>query len=52
MTVLTDPSRPARAHTEGPKFVSDRFGLERMIRETLEIYGMASANIDNLKAQN
>jgi hypothetical protein len=31
----------AAAATRGPAFVSARFGVERMIRETLQLYGLA-----------
>jgi glycosyltransferase involved in cell wall biosynthesis len=40
--VLDDPAWPQRAREEGPRFVSERFGLERMIAETMALYGYAT----------
>jgi glycosyltransferase involved in cell wall biosynthesis len=36
---LTSPERRARAEREGPGFVASRFGVERMVRETLDALG-------------
>lgn len=41
--ILRDPEFRARAMVEGPRFVSDRFGFERMIAETMELYGFAAS---------
>ena len=38
--LLADPTWGTRARVEGPAFVASRFGLERMMRQTLEIYGL------------
>jgi asparagine synthase (glutamine-hydrolysing) len=40
LDVLGDPSWAGRAAAEGPAFVASRFGVERMITEMLEIYGL------------
>jgi asparagine synthase (glutamine-hydrolysing) len=40
LEVLGDRSWPARAAAEGPAFVASRFGLDRMMTEMLEIYGL------------
>jgi glycosyltransferase involved in cell wall biosynthesis len=39
ITMLDDVNRRVRIRTEGPKFVARRFGLERMVDETLGYYG-------------
>lgn len=38
---LTSPDRRARAEREGPGFVASRFGVERMVRETLAVLGLS-----------
>jgi glycosyltransferase involved in cell wall biosynthesis len=38
--MLDDPAWAARARAEGPAFVAGRFGVDRMVAETLEIYGL------------
>jgi glycosyltransferase involved in cell wall biosynthesis len=38
--MLDDPGWAARARTEGPAFVASRFGLDLMVAETLETYGL------------
>jgi asparagine synthase (glutamine-hydrolysing) len=40
LDVLGDASWAARARTEGPAFVANRFGVDRMVAEMLEIYGL------------
>jgi glycosyltransferase involved in cell wall biosynthesis len=40
LRILEDPSWPARARVSGPAWVSERFGLDRMIEETLAAYAM------------
>jgi glycosyltransferase involved in cell wall biosynthesis len=39
LKILNDPTFQTRGSAEGPKFVANRFGLNRMIRETIEAYG-------------
>jgi glycosyltransferase involved in cell wall biosynthesis len=43
LRVLDDAPWRARVKTEGPVFVTRRFGLERMVDETLVLYGLAPA---------
>ncbi len=38
--ILDDPEWAAKARQRGPAFVSERFGIRRMIEETLDVYGM------------
>jgi glycosyltransferase involved in cell wall biosynthesis len=38
LTVLADPEWRARARDGAPRFVAERFGLERMIQETRALY--------------
>ena len=38
--VLDDTAWAANARQRGPVFVSQRFGIERMIEETFDVYGM------------
>jgi hypothetical protein len=38
--VLDDSAWAARARAEGLAFVASRFGVDRMVAETLEIYGL------------
>jgi asparagine synthase (glutamine-hydrolysing) len=40
LNMLDDPIWAARARAEGPAFVAGRFGVDRMVAETLEIYGL------------
>jgi glycosyltransferase involved in cell wall biosynthesis len=40
LDVLDNPAWTARASTEGPSFVASRFGIDRMVDETLDIYGL------------
>lgn len=40
LTLIDDPSSLKRARTEGPRLVNERFGLDKMIRETLDVYGL------------
>ncbi|WP_295392834.1 glycosyltransferase [uncultured Thiodictyon sp.] len=42
LAVLADPTWRERARTEAPRFVATRFGLQRMIDETLGLYGLHS----------
>lgn len=37
---LGNPDRMVQAREAGPKFVADRFGLARMVDETLALYGL------------
>ena len=37
LEILADPTWATRARVEGPAFVASRFGLDRMMRQTLEI---------------
>ena len=41
--VLDDSAWGARARAEGPAFVASRFGVDRMVAETLEIYGLPAS---------
>jgi glycosyltransferase involved in cell wall biosynthesis len=38
LAILNDPGWPRRASREGPTFIKERFGLERMLNETLVLY--------------
>ena len=40
LAVLNDPKWRSQVRTSGPRFVTERFGLERMIRETIALYGL------------
>ncbi len=40
---LADKNRLAKAETHGPRFVERAFGINRMIKETVELYGLHSA---------
>ena len=44
--VLGEPAWAARARAEGPAFVASRFGVDRMVTETLELYGLAASARD------
>lgn len=44
VTMLDDVELRARVRTEGPKFVASRFGLDRMVDETLGHYGFVPAS--------
>ncbi len=39
---LADKNRLAKAETHGPQFVRRTFGINRMIKETIELYGLHS----------
>lgn len=39
--ILTEPAWRAQAREAGPQFVAARFGLERMLEETLALYGLS-----------
>jgi hypothetical protein len=39
MAILDDPEGIARARSDAPEFVAGRFGLDRIVRELLEVYG-------------
>jgi glycosyltransferase involved in cell wall biosynthesis len=41
--VLDDSAWAARARAEGPAFVASRFGVDRMVAETLELYGLPAS---------
>jgi glycosyltransferase involved in cell wall biosynthesis len=38
LAILNDPAWPDRTRHEGPTFIKERFGLERMLDETLMLY--------------
>ena len=40
LAVLSSPDRLSTARTAGPAFVEARFGMQRMIKETLAAYGL------------
>lgn len=44
MEYLTDENRLAKAETHGPQFVERAFGINRMIKETVELYGLQSTS--------
>jgi glycosyltransferase involved in cell wall biosynthesis len=41
LSILSDPAWAPRAREEGPRFVAERFGLARMLDETLRLYGLS-----------
>jgi len=41
---LADKNRLAKAETHGPQFVERAFGINRMIKETVELYGFHSTS--------
>ena len=41
LAVLADPAWRELAREEAPRFVAARFGLERMIEETLDLYDLS-----------
>jgi glycosyltransferase involved in cell wall biosynthesis len=43
MAILDDPEWIARVRSDAPDLVADRFGLDRMVRELLEVYGLSDA---------
>ena len=45
VALLEDASLLARAHNRGPAFVKERFGLQRMVRETVMAYGMDPTSV-------
>ncbi|MGH9197790.1 MAG: glycosyltransferase, partial [Acidimicrobiia bacterium] len=49
LSVLDDPSWRVRASRAGPEFVAARFGLERMVEETLALYGTLESCADRAK---
>lgn len=48
--LLSSPEVMARARAEGPALIRDRFGIRRMIDETLQAYGWGSGGIDPVLA--
>ena len=42
--ILADPDLRARAATAGPAFVRHRFNVDRMLDETIALYGLSGAN--------
>jgi len=44
LAVLDDPAWQRRARHEGPAFIKERFGLERMLDETLALYQQSVPN--------
>lgn len=51
LQVLADPAWAAAAAAAAPPFVRERFGMARMIAETLAIYGIAPAKADENPAR-
>jgi glycosyltransferase involved in cell wall biosynthesis len=49
VATLNDRSFCERARVSGPRFVAARFGLDRMIEETLQLYGASCG--DGLKGR-
>jgi glycosyltransferase involved in cell wall biosynthesis len=47
VTVLDDHEWRKNAAIQGPAFVAKRFGIDRMLRETLEVYGLGSKGETN-----
>jgi glycosyltransferase involved in cell wall biosynthesis len=43
LTILSDDAWRTRLRSEGPSFVAERFGFERMISQTIEAYGVGRA---------
>jgi glycosyltransferase involved in cell wall biosynthesis len=43
--LLSDPAARAVARTAGPAFVRSRFGLQRMVHETLAVFGLLERRI-------
>lgn len=41
--ILSDPARWSQVQRTGPSFVESRFGLDRMLRETLALYRLSDA---------
>lgn len=41
VTLLTDHDLRARLSQAGPAFIRERFGLDRMVEETLQVYRQA-----------
>lgn len=41
--ILSDPARWSQVRRTGPSFVESRFGLDRMLRETLALYRLSDA---------
>ncbi len=48
--VLADPEWKKRAERVGPRFIRERFSLDRMIEETLQAYGMARQESERLES--
>lgn len=42
--ILADPDFRARAASVGPAFVRSRFNMDRMLDETIALYGLSGAN--------
>ena len=47
LQVLFDPNLRAAAAVRGPAFVRRRFGMDRMLRETLDLYGVKAERIES-----
>ena len=46
LQVLSDPNLKATAAARGPVFVKRRFGMDRLLRETLDLYGIKPGTDD------
>jgi glycosyltransferase involved in cell wall biosynthesis/2-polyprenyl-3-methyl-5-hydroxy-6-metoxy-1,4-benzoquinol methylase len=44
LSVLADRSWPSRASVQGPAFIKERFGLDRMVDEALAFYSLLGRN--------
>ena len=42
VSILNDRQWPERATVEGPAFIEQRFGLNRMLDETIALYGLTN----------
>jgi glycosyltransferase involved in cell wall biosynthesis len=52
LQALSDPNSKATAAVRGPAFVKRRFGMDRMLRETLDLYGIKTEPpLDPLREQ-
>ena len=51
LEILEDPGWRERAATEGPAFVSKKFGHQRMIDDTIAAYGYRDARYSQFELQ-
>ena len=49
LAILRDDAWAARVKTEGPKFITGRFGLDRMLDETLALYGLPATHYEGAR---